>query len=144
MVNDSPRSISAPLEKRSLRPTQSQGDADETVLCLQPDLPLARKLCSASIKCVKNKNKKTAVCVRCYSTENKSSVSSVSSVCCRCRSSSSTGEADEPVAALQYRSSREAACADTSVNLATVTCTASGEGTQNKSMQGTCTILVLF
>lgn len=55
VVNDLPRSISAPLEKRSLRPTRSQGDADETVLCLQPDLPLARKLSSPSIKCVENK-----------------------------------------------------------------------------------------
>lgn len=46
----SPRSISVPPETRSPRPTRSQGDADETVLDLQPDLPLAKRLCSPSIE----------------------------------------------------------------------------------------------
>lgn len=62
VLSDSPLSMSAPPETRSLRPTRSQDDgddADETVLCLQPDLPLAKKKhCSPSIqagnRCVKS------------------------------------------------------------------------------------------
>lgn len=48
-LRDSPLSISAPPETRTVRPTRSRGDADETVLCLQPDLPLAKKLCPADM-----------------------------------------------------------------------------------------------
>lgn len=55
----SPRSISAPPETRSLQPTRSQGDADETLRCLQPDLPLARRLCSPTVKAFRN----VCVCV---------------------------------------------------------------------------------
>lgn len=39
----SPRSIFAPPGTPSLWPTRSQVDADETLRCLQPDLPLARR-----------------------------------------------------------------------------------------------------
>lgn len=49
VLRDSPLSISAPPETRTVRPTRSRGDADETVLCLQPDLPLAKKLCPADM-----------------------------------------------------------------------------------------------
>lgn len=93
VLRDSPLSISAPPETRTVRPTRSRGDADETVLCLQPDLPLAKKLCPADMY--------ESSLVQRYSTEIGRQMRRPVCFpdCRRCCSSSSTGKTDEPVAA---------------------------------------------
>lgn len=97
-LRDSPLSISAPPETRTVRPTRSRGDADETVLCLQPDLPLAKKLCPPSIKACRNVWKQLGAALFHRNWSSNGSASLFPPDCRRC-CSSSTGKTDEPVAA---------------------------------------------
>lgn len=109
VLSDSPRSISVPHEKRSLRPTRSQDGADETVLCLQPDLPLAKGLSSSTITAWANVWRPLGGALFQPNWSWTVSLGPFSSVGCRFSSSSSsssssrTGEVNEPVAALLFR-----------------------------------------
>lgn len=104
----SPRSISAPPGTPSLWPTRSQVDADETLRCLQPDLPLARRRLRSATSTASLLFNQRPECVREGLFQSRQVTRSVGLSVCRprrtshqrrlegCRSSrSSTGEASE-------------------------------------------------